>query len=126
MTLPTVSIISGVCQRVWRTLVLLLLAVGVTDAQRAAGLLVRSGTRQVTIPWVTNGAVRYVPLAALARSLGGSVRVTGNSAALDACGIVMRFTVGQRSVELTNVGMESLEAPVLRGAAVWHGRGVGC
>jgi N-acetylmuramoyl-L-alanine amidase len=86
-------------------------------AQSARGLVVRTGTTPITIPWVTNGATRYVPVTALARALGGTARATGSIVALDACGIISRFTIGQRSVELANVGMESLDAPVLRGAA---------
>jgi len=84
------------------------------DAQ-ADGLHVRTGTTQTVVPWVTSAGARYLPLATLARALGGTVRVSGSSATLDACGVLARFTVGQRTVDLGPAGVETLSVAVTRG-----------
>ena len=100
-----------------RCLVLLGCAVGLAvplDAQ-ADGLHVRTGNRDTVIPWVTSNGARFLPLRALASVLGGSVRTSARTVLLDACGVVSRFVIGQRSVEIDGAGMESLTAAVTQG-----------
>ena len=79
------------------------------------GLHVRTGTREVVIPWVTSAGGRFVPLASVARALGGTVSTTTAGITLDACGVLARFAIGQRTVDLGSAGMESLPRAVTRG-----------
>ncbi|MCC7053507.1 MAG: N-acetylmuramoyl-L-alanine amidase [Gemmatimonadaceae bacterium] len=79
------------------------------------GLHVRTGNAQAVVPWVTSQGTRFLPLARLARALGGTVSVSGNAATLDACGVLARFTVGQRTVDLGPAGVETLRVAVTRG-----------
>ena len=82
---------------------------------QADGLHVRTGNRETVIPWVTSSGVRFLPLKALAAALGGSVQTSARGIALDAGGVTSRFVIGQRSVEIVGVGVESLAVPVTRG-----------
>lgn len=79
------------------------------------GLHVRTGNKDVVVPWVTSNGARFLPLTALARALGGSVSTSSRGIALDACGVVALFVVGQRTVDLSSAGMEQLTVAVARG-----------
>ena len=100
-----------------RYLVLLGCAVGLAVPlhAQADGLHVRTGNRDTVIPWVTSNGARFLPLKSLATVLGGSVRTSARTILLDACGVVSRFVIGQRSVEIDGAGMESLPAAVTAG-----------
>ena len=89
----------------------------VTSATRGQsdGLHVRTGNNDAVVPWVTSNGVRFLPLATLARALGGTVTTDSRGVSLDACGIVSRFMIGLRMVDLGAAGMEQLSATVTRG-----------
>ncbi len=92
------------------------LSVGVVSAHaQSDGLHIRTGNRDAVVPWVTSNGTRFVPLAALARALGGTAQSTAAGATLDACGVVARFVVGQRTVDLGSAGLEQLRVAVTRG-----------
>ncbi|MBC7841966.1 MAG: hypothetical protein H7099_06625, partial [Gemmatimonadaceae bacterium] len=95
--------------------VALFLAVSSSVGAQADGLHVRTGTRDVVVPWVTSNGARYLPIAAVARALGGTVETSRTGIALDACGVVARFVVGQRTVDLASAGMEQLSVAVTKG-----------
>ncbi len=82
---------------------------------QADGLHVRTGTRETVVPWVTSNGARFLPLASLARALGGTVEVSTRGATLDACGVLARFVVGQRVVDLGSAGVETLGVAVTKG-----------
>jgi N-acetylmuramoyl-L-alanine amidase len=93
-----------------------LLAVAAPSAQaQSDGLHVRTGNKDVVVPWVTSNGARFLPLAAVARALGGSVSTSSRGIALDACGVIALFVVGQRTVDLASAGMEQLSVAVTRG-----------
>ncbi len=100
-----------------RSVVLLLLltlsAVPVTA--QPDGLHIRTGTRETVVPWVTSNGARFLPLASLARALGGTVETSARGATLDACGVLARFVVGQRVVDLGSAGVETLGVAVTQG-----------
>ena len=100
-----------------RYLALLGCAVGLAVPLHAQpdGLHVRTGNRETIIPWVTSNGARFLPLKSLAAVLGGSVRTSARSIVLDACGVVSRFVIGQRSVEIDGAGLESFTAAVTEG-----------
>jgi N-acetylmuramoyl-L-alanine amidase len=79
------------------------------------GLHVRTGTVSAVVPWVTSQGTRYLPLAALARTLGGTINLESGVATLDACGVLATFVVGRRTVDLGPAGIETLRVPVTRG-----------
>jgi N-acetylmuramoyl-L-alanine amidase len=79
------------------------------------GLHIRTGTRETVVPWVTSNGARFLPLASLARALGGTVEVSTRGATLDACGVVARFVVGQRVIDLGSAGVETLAVAVTKG-----------
>ncbi len=79
------------------------------------GLHVRTGATQVVVPWVTSAGARFLPLGALARALGGTASTSGTTATLEACGVLARFTLGERSVDLGPAGSEPLSVAVTRG-----------
>lgn len=79
------------------------------------GLHVRTGNTDAVVPWVTSDGVRFLPLARLARALGGTVETNSRGISLDACGVISRFIVGQRMVDLGSAGVEQLSAAVTRG-----------
>lgn len=79
-------------------------------------LRVRAGTREQVVATVTDGGARFVPLAALARVLGGSVSTSGAVTRFDAAGVVARITVGSAEL-VANDGRETLAAAARRGAA---------
>jgi N-acetylmuramoyl-L-alanine amidase len=93
----------------------LLVAVSTTAAAQPDGLHIRTGTRDAVLPWVTSDGARFLPLAALARALGGTVENTARGVTLDACGVLARFVVGQRTVDLGSAGIEQLSVAVTRG-----------
>ena len=95
--------------------VALILALSSSLGAQADGLHVRTGTRDVVVPWVTSNGARYLPIAAVARALGGSVATSRAGIALDACGVVALFVVGQRTVDLASAGMEQLSVAVTKG-----------
>ena len=96
-------------------LVVLLAALAPMAGAQPDGLHVRTGNREVVVPWVTSNGERYLPLAAVARALGGTVETSSRGIALDACGVVARFVVGQKTVDLASAGMEQLSVAVTRG-----------
>ncbi len=79
------------------------------------GLHIRTGTREAVVPWVTSNGARFLPLAALARALGGTVQSSPRGSTLDACGVLARFVVGQRTVDLGSAGVEELGVAVTSG-----------
>jgi N-acetylmuramoyl-L-alanine amidase len=95
-------------------LAILVAAPGCAFAQ-PDGLHIRTGTREAVLPWVTSDGARFLPLAALARALGGTVETTVRGVTLDACGVLARFVVGQRAVNLGSAGIEQLSVAVTRG-----------
>ena len=90
-------------------------ASGTQAGAQADGLHVRTGNRDAVVPWVTNNGARFLPIAALARALGGSIATNSRGISLDACGVVSRFIIGQRMVDLGSAGVEQLSAAVTRG-----------
>ncbi len=84
-------------------------------AAQADGLHIRTGNRDAVVPWVTSNGARFLPLVSLARALGGTVETSARGATLDACGVVARFVVGQRAVDLGAAGIEQLPVAVTRG-----------
>ncbi len=82
---------------------------------QADGLHIRTGTQESLVPWVTSQGARFLPLASLARALGGSVTTAANGATLDACGMLARFVVGQRTVAIGESGLETMRIAVIRG-----------
>ena len=90
----------------WRTAiaVTLLFSLSARLGAQADGLHVRTGTRDVVVPWVTSNGARYLPITAVARALGGTVQTSKAGIALDACGVVARFVIGQRTVDLASAG----------------------
>ncbi len=86
-----------------------------TIAAQADGLHIRTGNRDAVVPWVTSNGARFLPLASLARALGGTVETSARGATLDACGVIARFVVGQRAVDLGSAGSEQLPVAVTRG-----------
>jgi N-acetylmuramoyl-L-alanine amidase len=94
---------------------LLSVAIGAQAGAQADGLHVRTGNRDTVVPWVTNNGARFLPLVALARALGGSIETSPRGISLDACGVVSRFIVGQRMVDLGSAGVEQLSAAVTKG-----------
>ncbi len=95
-------------------MVISLCSVAPTLNAQADGLHVRTGNRDVVVPWVVSNGARFLPLAALARALGGTVETSRGGVSLDACGVVSRFIVGERMVDLGSAGVERLSAPVTR------------
>ncbi len=95
--------------------VTLLLSLSARLGAQADGLHVRTGTRDVVVPWVTSNGARYLPITAVARALGGTVQTSKAGIALDACGVVARFVIGQRTVDLASAGMELLTVAVTKG-----------
>jgi N-acetylmuramoyl-L-alanine amidase len=94
----------------------MLLSVAASSARaQADGLHVRTGTRDVVVPWVISNGARFLPLASVARALGGTVSTSSRGVALDACGVIALFVVGQRTVDLASAGMEQLSVAVTRG-----------
>lgn len=86
-------------------------------AQAIGGpLRVRAGSREQVVATVTDGGARFVPLAALARVLGGSVTTSGATARFEGAGVVARVTVGSSEIVLAD-GRETLAAATRRGAA---------
>jgi N-acetylmuramoyl-L-alanine amidase len=79
------------------------------------GLHIRTGNRNAVVPWVTSDGARFLPLAALARALGGTIETSSRGITLDACGVLARFVVGQRTVDLGSSGVEQLALAVTRG-----------
>jgi N-acetylmuramoyl-L-alanine amidase len=79
------------------------------------GLHIRTGEREVVVPWVTSNGARFLPLVSLARALGGTVSATSPVVTLDACGVLARFVVGQRIVDLGPAGIEQLPVAVTKG-----------
>lgn len=79
-------------------------------------LTVRTGRATRTIATVTDGGARFVPVAALASSLGGRAVVTGTTARVEVAGVVARITVGARDVVVGDT-REALAAAARRGAA---------
>jgi N-acetylmuramoyl-L-alanine amidase len=92
-----------------------MLTLSTAAAAQADGLHVRTGNREVVVPWVTSNGARFLPLAALARALGGTVETSKAGVSLDACGVIARFVVGQRTVDLASAGMEQLSVAVTKG-----------
>lgn len=92
-----------------------LVAATVTGGAQSDGLHIRTGNRDAVLPWVTSNGVRFLPLTAVARALGGTVVKTAQGVTLDACGVLARFTVGQRSVDLGSAGIEQLSVAVTSG-----------
>ena len=82
---------------------------------QADGLHIRTGSRESVVPWVTSNGSRFLPLTALAKALGGTVQTSATGATLDACGVLSRFVVGQRTVDLGSAGVETLTVAVTRG-----------
>jgi N-acetylmuramoyl-L-alanine amidase len=109
--------LSRVARRNWQIAALALLCslTTVPVAAQSDGLHIRTGTRDAVVPWVTSNGVRFLPLTALARVLGGTVSVAGTAITLDACGVLSRFVVGQRTVDLGSAGVEQLAVAVTRG-----------
>jgi N-acetylmuramoyl-L-alanine amidase len=79
-------------------------------------LRVRAGDREQVVATVTDAGARFVPLAPLARVLGGTVTTSGTTARFEAAGVVARLTVGSSEVALDG-GRETLGATTRRGAA---------
>ncbi|MDZ7629821.1 MAG: hypothetical protein U5K74_00335 [Gemmatimonadaceae bacterium] len=103
-----------------RAAVALALSVVVADgaAAQADGLHVRTGNREAVVPWVTSNGARFLPLTSLARALRRHrVQATARGVTLDACGVLSRFVVGQRTVDLGSAGVEQLAVAVRRVAA---------
>lgn len=94
------------------------LAVAALPAQEIGGpLRVRAGSREQVVATVTDGGARFVPLAALARTLGGTVRSLGRGiVAFDAAGLSARVTVGAADVQVGDA-RERLDAVARTGAA---------
>lgn len=95
-------------------LLLLVMLVAPLSAQ-PDGLHIRTGTRETVVPWVTSEGARFLPLASLARALGGTIETSARGATLDACGVLARFVVGQRVVDLGSAGIETLGLAVTKG-----------
>lgn len=96
--------------------VLIMVAAAARSHAQTDGLHVRTGTQTTVVPWVTSNGVRYVALTSLAKALGGTVEARSRTgAALDACGLITRFVVGQRVVDIAGAGVETLAVPVARG-----------
>ncbi len=104
---------AGAC--VWRLAVLLLVVPAAQVRAQPDGLHIRTGTRETVVPWVTSAGARFLPLASLARALGGTVEASARGATLDACGVLARFVVGQRIVDLGSAGIETLGVAVTKG-----------
>ncbi len=104
----------GAAVRPLTAIVMLALSAPAAIAQ-PDGLHVRTGNKDVVVPWVTSNGARFLPLTAIARALGGSVSSSSRGIALDACGVVALFVVGQRTVDLSSAGMEQLTVAVARG-----------
>jgi N-acetylmuramoyl-L-alanine amidase len=102
---------------VLRVIALASLSVMSADPGRAQsdGLHIRTGTREAVVPWVTSNGARFLPATALARALGGTAAGNGGILTLDVCGVLARFTVGQRLVDLGSAGQEQLAFAVTRG-----------
>ncbi|MCU0618837.1 MAG: N-acetylmuramoyl-L-alanine amidase [Gemmatimonadaceae bacterium] len=79
-------------------------------------LTVRSGRTVRTIATVTDAGARFVPVAALATSLGGRATVSGGTARVEVAGLVVRLTVGAREVVVGET-RETLGAAARRGVA---------
>jgi N-acetylmuramoyl-L-alanine amidase len=97
-----------------RTAVLVSLCV-VDVAAQPDGLHIRTGTRETVVPWVTSNGARFLPASAIARALGGTISTGSARTTIDVCGVVARFVVGQRMVDLGSAGVEQLDAAVTRG-----------
>ena len=93
---------------------LLLLAWSPAFAQ-ADGLHIRTGRSEVIVPWVTSNGVRFVPVKALARALDGTMQSSGRIVTLDACGVLVRLSIGQRTLDFGAAGRESLSVAVTEG-----------
>lgn len=104
----------AVLRRLRTALLFCVLAAGESQAQ-PDGLHIRTGNRDVVLPWVTSNGSRFLPLGALARALGGTTETSSRGATLDACGVIARFVVGQRTVDLGSAGVEQLAVAVTRG-----------
>ncbi len=107
----------GVRPTLWRlALGVVLLITGAPHVRaQPDGLHIRTGTRETVVPWVTSSGARFLPLSALARALGGTVASSARGATLDACGVLARFVVGQRTVDLGSAGIETLGVAVTTG-----------
>ncbi len=103
---PTLRLIAG--------LVMILAGTPPAGAQ-ADGLHIRTGNSESIIPWVTSNGARFLPLTSIAKALGGTVQASSRGVVLDACGVAARFVVGQRTVEITGAGVESLSVAVTQG-----------
>ena len=101
-------------QRLVAVLLLTLAGVPSLGAQ-ADGLHIRTGNDEAVIPWVTSNGARFLPLSSIAKALGGTMQTTSRGVVLDACGVASRFVVGQRMVEITGAGVESLSVAVTQG-----------
>ena len=97
------------------TSIALLAVLASTTCAQADGLHIRTGNKETVVAWVTSNGVRFVPLVALSRALGGTITTSPRGVTLDACGVAARFVVGQRSVDLGSAGVEQLGAAVVRG-----------
>jgi N-acetylmuramoyl-L-alanine amidase len=102
---------------VWRAIVVASLSIVAADPGRAQsdGLHIRTGTSEAVVPWVTSNGARFLPATALARALGGTASGHAGILTLDVCGVLARFTVGQRMVDLGSAGQEQLAVAVTRG-----------
>ena len=111
------SMTTGVRRLLSRALATFVVSGAVADraVAQADGLHVRTGNTDAVVPWVTSDGVRFLPLAKLARALGGTVETNSRGISLDACGVISRFIVGQRMVDLGSAGVEQLSAAVTRG-----------
>ncbi len=101
----------------WRVTVAVALLCVVSGPSLAQpdGLHIRTGNRDTVLPWVMSDGTRFLPLAAVARALGGTLETTARGVTLDACGVLARFVVGQRTVDLGSAGVEQLGVAVTRG-----------
>jgi N-acetylmuramoyl-L-alanine amidase len=79
------------------------------------GLHIRTGTREAVVPWITSNGARFLSASALARALGGTATGGSSGTTLDVCGVLARFVVGQRMVDLGSAGVEQLPVAVTRG-----------
>ena len=82
---------------------------------QADGLHIRTGRTGVVVPWVTSNGARFLSVKALARALGGTVRTSGRTITLDACGVAARFVVGQRMLDLGDAGRVAMTVAVTEG-----------
>lgn len=82
---------------------------------QADGLHIRTGRTEVVVPWVTSNGARFLSVTALARALGGTVRTSGRTVTLDACGVAARFVVGQRTLDFGDAGRVAMTVAVTEG-----------